>query len=74
MPALNTDWWNYGGITRDVILLEVPGTFMQDYFLQPAKGSSKTISGRMKLNGKSPQQTVTVWTEEYQENLYAGIL
>ena len=24
IPTLNTDWWNYGGITRDVTLLELP--------------------------------------------------
>ncbi|MDQ8202076.1 glycoside hydrolase family 2 TIM barrel-domain containing protein [Pelagicoccus sp. SDUM812003] len=31
VPTLNTDWWNYGGITRDVLLLETPETFVTDY-------------------------------------------
>ena len=31
VPALDTDWWNYGGLTRDVCLVEVPGTFLCDY-------------------------------------------
>ena len=31
VPALDTDWWNYGGLTRDVRLVEVPGTFLRDY-------------------------------------------
>lgn len=24
VPTVNTDWWNYGGLTRDVSLVEVP--------------------------------------------------
>lgn len=41
VPTLNTDWWNYGGITRDVMLVEVPSSFIRDYSLhlrQPAPG------------------------------------
>jgi len=34
IPTVNTDWWNYGGITRDVKLLIVPETFIQQYALQ----------------------------------------
>ena len=29
VPALMYDWWNYGGLTRDVTLLEVPATFVR---------------------------------------------
>ena len=32
VPTFNTDWWNYGGITRDVKLVETPENFIQDYF------------------------------------------
>src|SRR5579864_2254328 len=28
VPTINTDWWNYGGITRPVTLVEVPETFV----------------------------------------------
>ncbi len=28
VPTLNTDWWNFGGITREVNLVEVPETFI----------------------------------------------
>ena len=27
VPTLNTDWWNYGGLTRDVTLVEAAGNF-----------------------------------------------
>jgi len=30
IPTINTDWWNYGGITRDVKLIEEPSIFIQD--------------------------------------------
>jgi len=31
VPTLNYDWWNYGGITRDVLLVSVPQTFIRDW-------------------------------------------
>lgn len=34
VPTLNTDWWNYGGITRDVKLIETPANFIRDYQIQ----------------------------------------
>jgi len=37
VPTMNTDWWNYGGITRDVKLVEEPRDFIQDYFIQLKK-------------------------------------
>lgn len=33
VPTLNTDWWNYGGLTRDVSLLDVPERFIDEYDL-----------------------------------------
>ena len=53
VPTLNTDWWNYGGITRDVRLVEVPENFIQDYFIQLAPNNSKKIEGYIKLSGKN---------------------
>ncbi|MBW4891034.1 beta galactosidase jelly roll domain-containing protein [Mucilaginibacter sp. HMF5004] len=37
VPTLNTDWWNYGGITRDVKVVEVPTGFIQDFVIQLKK-------------------------------------
>ena len=34
IPALNYDWWNYGGITIDVYLVETPLTFIEHNFIQ----------------------------------------
>ena len=33
VPALETDWWNYGGLHRSVSLIEVPETFIDQYDL-----------------------------------------
>ena len=60
VPTVNTDWWNYGGITRPVTLLEVPETFVQDYFIQLEKGSTHQIKGWLQLNGPHLQQNVTI--------------
>jgi beta-glucuronidase len=60
VPTVNTDWWNYGGITRPVTLLEVPETFVQDYFIQLEKGSTHQVKGWLQLNGPKLQQNVII--------------
>jgi beta-glucuronidase len=60
VPTVNTDWWNYGGITRPVTLVEVPETFIQDYSVQLEKGSTRQIKGWLQLNGQQLQQKVTI--------------
>ena len=60
VPTLNTDWWNYGGLTREVSLVEVPSTFIEDYFLQLRKGSLDEIQGFVKLNGVTTGQEVRI--------------
>ena len=34
IPALAFDWWNYGGITRDVMMVTVPDNYVKDYTVQ----------------------------------------
>jgi beta-glucuronidase len=60
VPTANTDWWNYGGITRPVTLVELPGTFIQDYFVQLEKESTRQIKGWVQLNGEQLRQSVTL--------------
>ena len=50
IPAMNFDWWNYGGITRDVYLVETPELFIKDYFVQLAKNSKTEIKGWVALS------------------------
>jgi beta-glucuronidase len=34
VPMENTDWFNYGGIYRDVYLIRVPKVFIKDWFIR----------------------------------------
>lgn len=60
IPALNFDWWNYGGITRDVYLIETPLNYIKDYSVQLAKNSYDTIAGWVSLGGDSISQAVSI--------------
>ncbi len=64
VPTLITDWWNYGGLTRQVQLIETPATFVQDYFIQLQKGSRDRLAGWIKLNGDKPGQKISVHIPE----------
>jgi len=64
IPTIATDWWNYGGITRDVYLTELPKTYIRDYKIQLAKGNLKLIEGYVQLKGQEKSQQVTVQVSE----------
>ena len=51
VPTVSTDWWNYGGITRDVTIYELSHTFIEDYSLQLDKNNSNQLNGYVQLNG-----------------------
>ena len=60
IPTVNTDWWNYGGLTRDVRLVETPATFLRDYQIQLKKGSRDHIAATVRLDGATAPQRVTL--------------
>ena len=60
VPTLMTDWWNYGGLTRQVSLIETPATFVHDYSIQLQQGTSDQIHGWVRLNGARLGQRVNV--------------
>lgn len=60
VPTLNFDWWNYGGITREVLLVQVPDTYIEDYYIQLAKSNANLIEGWVKLNMAKAGVEVTV--------------
>jgi beta-glucuronidase len=60
VPGMRFDWWSYGGITRDVELVEVPEAFIQDYWVQLARGSENEVSGWVQVNGAKSPQKVTL--------------
>ena len=68
VPTLIFDWWNYGGITRDVLLLSVPETYVEDYSLQldktAVKGKKRYLNFSLKLNKPAAGQDVTLCIPE----------
>lgn len=74
VPTVNFDWWNYGGITREVLLAEVPDTYIEDYYIQLAKGNAGLIEGWVKLNEDKAGVEVTVDIPELRikQNLKTG--
>jgi len=60
VPTINTDWWNYGGITRQVNLIETPATFVRDYYLQLKKNDKNTLVGWVQLDGNDFGKSVKV--------------
>ena len=66
VPTQIFDWWNYGGITRDVKLVKVPLVYMQDYNLQLSKAADKakvreiTFSAQLSANEASHKVVVNI--------------
>ncbi len=60
LPSYGYDWFNYGGITRDVNLVETGNTYIEDYFIQLKKGSLNTVLGWIQLNGEHAEQNIKI--------------
>lgn len=67
IPTVNTDWWNFGGITRDVKLVISPNKFIQQYHIQldqnqdmvqAQKKNKYEISGWIKMNAPSDGEKI----------------
>jgi len=71
LPSTGYDWFNYGGITRDVNLIETGKTFIEDYSIQLKKGSLNSVLGWVKLNGTNPRQKVKIKIPELNKSYKA---
>jgi beta-glucuronidase len=60
VPTLQTDWWNYGGLTRDVSLVEVPTQYIDDYDLHLSRTDHSLIEGYVHVEGAPAGVPVTV--------------
>jgi len=60
VPPAMTDWWNYGGLTREVRLVDLPQTFIEDYQVQLEKESADRVAGWVRLNGARKRQKVAI--------------
>lgn len=60
LPGLGYDWLNYGGITREVNLIETGNTYIEDYSIQLKRGSLNTLLGWVQLNGMKSEQNIEI--------------
>ena len=68
IPTMNTDWWNYGGLTRSVRLLDLPATYVRDYQVQITDWQQPIVHGYVQLDGADVAgQTVTVTLPEIKK-------
>jgi len=51
VPTLQTDWWNYGGLTRSVSLIEVPEAFIDQYDVHLSRTEGNVIEGWVHVQG-----------------------
>lgn len=51
VPTMQTDWWNYGGLTRDVSLIEVPEAFIDQYDVHLSRTENGAIEGWVHVIG-----------------------
>jgi beta-glucuronidase len=60
VPTVNMDWWNYGGLTRDVLLVETPATFISNFCVRLKPGTTHTIEASVQLDGTDLEQPVKI--------------
>jgi beta-glucuronidase len=68
---VHTDWWNYGGLTRGVKLIEVPETFIENYSIHLTKGHVDQIEGWVQLDHAATSVQVHVAIPELRVNQMA---
>ena len=63
VPTQIFDWWNYGGITRDVLLVSVAPTYVENYkwtLLPAAAKGKREITCTVRLNRAEAGRKLTV--------------
>jgi beta-glucuronidase len=66
IPSVGIDWFNYGGLTRDVSLVTVPSAFIDDYDVHLkhdatfSPANATTLQGYVHVEGASAGAAVTL--------------
>jgi beta-glucuronidase len=60
IPAMTPDWFNYGGLTRDVMLVEVSPDSIQEYSVQLDGSGTRRIAGWIRSTAASQTATVRI--------------
>ena len=68
VPTQIFDWWNYGGITRDVLLVDVEPLYIENYSLRLKDLKAKELSFTVQLNRKEAWKQVFLSIPELKVN------
>ena len=60
VPTLIFDWWNFGGITRDVYILETNNIYIQNYHITLNKQNKKQINIKIELNTRISNKPIEI--------------
>lgn len=75
VPTVNSDWWNFGGITRPVSLVETPSTFIKSHKIGLKNKDVKKIECSVTLDGPQAagrEVTVEIPELKIKRNAIAG--
>ena len=72
IPTLNTDWFNYGGLTRDISLIDVPAKFIDDFDVHLNHDRSR-IEGRVHVEGAGAGDMISVTLPELKREVEAKL-
>ncbi len=64
VPTTRTDWHNYGGLTRDVLLVDLPQTFIRDYSVRWEGRQAGTLTGFVQLDGDVSRRKIQMRISE----------
>jgi len=60
IPTLKTDWWNYGGLTREVSLVEVPDHYIDEFDLHLKRGTQNEVEGWVHVVGATAGSEIKI--------------
>jgi beta-glucuronidase len=58
VPPENTDWFNYGGVYRELELYRLPGTFIREFFVRLKPGSTDRLLISLRLSDPAEGEAV----------------
>ncbi|ADW68978.1 glycoside hydrolase family 2 protein [Granulicella tundricola] len=73
VPTLETDWWNYGGLTRSLALVEVPEAFITGYDLHLDRATRTHIEGWVQVANAHAGEEVGVSLPELHATTMAKV-
>src|SRR4051812_30784624 len=73
VPTMQTDWWNYGGLTREISLIEVPVAFIDQYDVHLSRTEDGVIEGWVHVTGAGAGTKAEVQVPELHANSSAEV-